>query len=136
MRDSLYLWAGWAELLGWPCSQGLLGRWSGCVHSPDARSSKVSHLRPWPRPLTVTREPPAAALHTLSTRCARPPAALQDPCPQATSRPTLPPGTTSSVHWAGGQPPAPLSTDKGGVSALTLTEEAQPLALSVTNYLM
>lgn len=42
MRDSLYLWTGLAELLGWPCSQGLLGRWSGCVHSPDAWSSKVS----------------------------------------------------------------------------------------------
>lgn len=97
---------------------------------------RCPHLRPRPRPLTITWEPPAPALHTLSARCAWPPAALQDPCPQATSRPTLPPGTTSSVHWAGGQPPAALSTDEGDVSALTLTEEVHPLALSVTNYLM
>lgn len=34
--------SGQGELLGRPCSQGLLGQWSGCVQSPDARSSEVS----------------------------------------------------------------------------------------------
>lgn len=126
-RDSLYLWAGRGELLGRPCSQGLLGRWPGCVLSPDARSSEVSTpeasatvspLSPRGLVLAHVGAPQPPALHTLSTCCVRSPAAPRGPKFPVTCKPALPTATTSSAHWAGGRPPAPLPTDEGGFLSL------------------